>query len=174
LKIKIENSARGVTIVEILVVISIITILAGLTLTALSYIRKSSNEKATQATLLLLTSALERYENDFHDYPSSDGDMDGITGAENMWKCLNTEKIEGPYLKSGDIKSVDSNSNGDPEPADAWNHPIRYTHHRDYRNRQPNKASFRLISDGNNTENEAGRPGSDDIVNWNREKPDQN
>jgi len=158
---------------ELLVVIAIIAVLASLSLTGLSYARRVSNERATLATIKVLESALERYETDFHDYPPSDGDLDGIAGAENLWKCLNTEKKEGPYVKSGDVKTVDSNNNGDPEPADHWNQPLRYVHHRDYQNRTPNKRTFRLMSVGIDGVHENGNRSSDDIPNWNKDKPDQ-
>lgn len=158
---------------ELLVVIAIIAVLAALSLTGLSYARRVSNERATLATIKIMESALERYETDFHDYPPSDGDSDGIAGAENLLECLSTEKKEGPYIKSTDVKSVDSNQNGRPEPADHWNQPIRYWHHRDYQNRNPNKRTFRMISGGVNAIPENGRKDSDDIPNWNKDKPEQ-
>jgi len=157
---------------ELLVVIAIISVLAALSLTGLSYARRVSNERATLATIKILESALERYETDFHDYPPSDGDPEGIAGAENLWECLNTEKKEGPYLKSGDIRSIDSNNNQRNEPADHWNQPIRYWHHRDYQNRNPNKRTFRMISSGANSILESGRRETDDIPNWNKDKPE--
>jgi prepilin-type N-terminal cleavage/methylation domain-containing protein len=168
-----KNRTRGFTLVEMLVVIAIIAILAGLSLAALSYARRTANERATTATILLLQQAIERYESDFHDFPSSEGDVTGILGAENLWRCLNTDKKEGPYLKSGDVRTCDSNRNGDPEPCDAWNRPIIYIHHRDYQNRNPQKRTFRLISAGIGGEFESGAPGTDDLCNWNKDKPNE-
>src|SRR5262245_41884927 len=133
------NAIRGFTLVEMLVVIAIISILGGLTLAALSKARTTSKERAVEALLLKIKAALQRYEMDFQDYPPADGDMEGIAGAESLLRCLKTELKGGPYLDSSDIHVVDSNGNGEMEICDEWRQPIRYIHHRDYRNTPPNK-----------------------------------
>jgi prepilin-type N-terminal cleavage/methylation domain-containing protein len=168
-----SNVRRGFTLVEMLVVIAIISILAGLALTALITARRTSKENAIRAQLKVIESALERYENDFNDYPASDGDTDGIVGSENLYRSLSTELKEGPYFKAGDLKTMDSNQNGELEIADEFNRPIRYWHRRDYQNRPPNKRTFRLLSTGADGVNENGIPSSDDIVNWDKLKPEQ-
>ncbi len=162
----------GFTLVEMLVVIAIISILGGLTLAALGKARTTSKEKAVQALFLKLKAALDRYEMDFQDYPPSEGDMEGMVGAESLMRCLKTEYKGGPYIDDSDVKSVDSNSNGEFEIADEWNQPIRYIHHRDYRNTPPNKRTFRLMSAGPDRVFENGMQGTDDVVNWNKDKPD--
>lgn len=167
-----NKGVRGFTLVEMLVVIAIISILAGLALTALITARRTSKENAIRAQLKVIESALERYEQDFNDYPPSDGDVDGIVGSENLWRGLSTELKEGPYFKAGDIKTIDSNQNGELELADEFGKPIRYWHRRDYQNRPPNKRSFRLLSTGADGVNENGIQGSDDLVNWDKAKPD--
>ena len=164
---------QGYTLIEMLVVIAIITTLAGLVLGAIGAVRRSSAEKSVQATLMILAAALERYENDFNDYPSSDGDLDGIKGAENLYQCLMTDQKEGPYIKATDVKTCDTNANGVPEIADFWGRPIRYLHHRDYQNQPPNRRTFRLMSAGPNGVPENGVVDSDDIVNWDKAKPNQ-
>lgn len=166
-------ASSGFTLIELLVVISIITVLGGLILGALSVARRTAKENSTKATLKLLEGQLQRYETDFSDYPPSDGDADGIRGSENLYRCLRTEKKEGPYITNNDIQTCDSNKNGEPEVADAFNRPIAYIHHRDYSNKAPNKRTYRLISSGVNGHFENGAANSDDIVNWNKDKPDQ-
>ena len=163
---------HGFTLVEMLVVIAIISILGGLTLAALASARRTAQEKATAATIKVIESALERYENDFGDYPPSDGDDSGLTGAENLLHCLSTDMKEGPYIKEGDINTIDSNHNDAREISDQWVHPILYWHHRDYQNRAPNKRTFRLLSMGVDGVNQNGVKGSDDIVNWNKDRPE--
>lgn len=159
---------------EMLVVISIISILAGLVLAGLSTARRRAKEMQTEALLTAaLRGALDRYEADYQDYPPSEGDITGIRGSELLWRCLRSEKKEGPYLDAADVRTCDSNMNGDPEIADAWNRPIRYLHHRDYGSRKPNKLNFRLISAGANGVYEEGAKNSDDIVNWDKAKPDK-
>ena len=162
----------GFTLIELLVVIAIISILMGLILSALATARRVSKERKVQGDLILIAAALDRYQQDFQDYPPSDGDTDGIKGSENLLKCLKTEKKGGPYLTDPSTRTVDSNNNGALELADEWNHPILYIHHRDYANKAPNKHTYRLMSAGPNGEFENGAKNSDDIVNWNKDKPE--
>ena len=49
---------------------------------------------------------------------------------------------------------------------------MRYLHHKDYGNRPANKRTFRIISSGVNGEYEEGSKDSDDIVNWDKNRPE--
>ena len=62
--------ARGFTLVELLVVISIIVILAGLALAGLRSARTSSRKTATESIMARLTTALNAFKNDFQSYPA--------------------------------------------------------------------------------------------------------
>jgi general secretion pathway protein G len=159
---------RGFTLTEMLVVISIISVLAALVLGALAAARRTAREKAVQATILVLESALERYANDFQDYPPSDGDPE--RGGRLLHQCLMTEKKDGPYLRGGDVKTCDPERCGEVSFSDEWSHSIRYLHHRDYQNQEPNKHTFRLMSAGPDGVFEDGAAASDDIVNWDKSK----
>ena len=163
---------HGFTLIEMLIVISIITILGGMVLAAISVARRTSRENATAAIIKQLEAALTRYESDFNDYPPSDGDAMGMRGSENLWKFLRTEKKEGPYITSKDVPTCDSDHNGQLEVADAFNRPILYVHHRDYSNKPPNKRTFRLISSGADGKFEQDQRDNDDIVNWNKARPE--
>ncbi len=160
----------GFTLIEMLVVITIISILSGLVLAALSAARRQAKEKATALLLTQIGGALDRYEQDYQDYPPSDGDLEGIVGAENLLKCLTSEKKNGPYLRYEDIH-VCQTEHGVDAIGDEWRHPIRYLHHRDYGNHAPRKGTYRLISAGADGIYQNGERGSDDIVNWDKEKP---
>ena len=168
-----QQPFRAFTLIEMLVVITIIGTLAALILAALMTAKTHARVKNVEGQLKLIAGALQRYENDFQDYPPSDGDLEGLTGAENLWECLSTEKKEGPYLKSGDVRTCDSNNNGKMEISDEWNRSIRYIHHRDYGNKNPKKHDYRLISIGPNGIFDNGIQDSDDIVNWNKNKPEE-
>jgi type II secretion system protein G len=162
----------GFTLVEILVVIAIIAILAGLTLAALAAARRTAKENSQRGKFEVLKAALEKYENNFHDYPPSEEDLTGMAGAENLCRCLSTEKGDGPFIDKNEWQTCDVNENGMPELADEWKLPVRYIHHRDYRNEKPQKRTYRLMSAGADGIFDAGAPESDDIVNWNKQKPE--
>lgn len=163
------RTRRGFTLIELLVVITIISILSALILGVMAAVQKSSKIRLTEARFQLLKSGLDRYEHDFDDYPPSNGD-DGIKGAISLYECLITEKKGGPYVKLSDIPTLDATGQGDTAFSDAWNKPIFYIHHRDYRNQPPNKHEYRLISGGPDKVFDGGAKESDDIVNWNKEK----
>jgi len=165
------RASRGFTLIEMLVVISIITILGGLLLVAISAARSRAMISRTDAQIKLISAAILRYEQDFQDFPPGAGDEEGLEGAESLLECLSTEKKEGPYLKAGEVPTSDVDGDGRYEMEDAWRQPIRYWHHRDYRNQPPRKGDFRLISNGPNRQFEGGAPESDDVVNWDRERP---
>jgi prepilin-type N-terminal cleavage/methylation domain-containing protein len=167
---------RGFTLIEMLVVLAIVTILGSLLLAGLSAAKKKANINQVEIIIKGLEAALERYEADFNDYPPSDGDTTGMTGAENLYECLRTSAKSGDYLpKSNDYRSVENPKTGKSMFCDVWNRPIVYLHHHDYGNKSPNKHTFRLASAGPNGEfenvNVPGAADSDDIVNWNKAKP---
>ena len=171
-----RNTRSGFTLIEMLVVLAIITILGSLLLGGLAAAKKRANIDSVQMTLRGLEAALERYEGDFNDYPPSDGDTTGMTGAENLYECLHTTSKSGDYLpKSSDFRTVENQKTGKAVLCDVWNHPILYFHHHDYGGKAPNKHTYRLISAGPNGQYEnISTPGfdSDDIVNWNKAKPE--
>src|SRR5262252_7424037 len=104
---------NGFTLIEMLVVLAIITVLGSLLLAGLGAARTTANINAVKITLSGLSAALDRYEADFNDYPPSDGDSTGMTGAENLYECLRTNAKSGDYLpKSNDYKTVENPKTG--------------------------------------------------------------
>ncbi|MBL4845743.1 MAG: type II secretion system protein [Planctomycetes bacterium] len=148
------RSGRGFTLVEILVVISIIALLAAISIPALSAVRRSSDTKATKAFLERLRLQIESYSNDFGDYPPSRASRIGYrgnevnAGSEILLRCLTTSKKAGPYFEFEDTQlgntDQDSLAKGaNPtrsvirtaellEIVDTWGNPILYLHNKDY------------------------------------------
>ncbi len=73
-------AARGFTLVELLVVISIIALLLGLLLPAILWAQKDAYITATEADMHALSIGLDQYHADFNMYPNS-SIVDGSTGA---------------------------------------------------------------------------------------------
>ncbi len=99
--------SAGFTLVEILVVISIIAILAGLSMSGLLVGRQSGEEGAVKANIINLVSSLEQYAVEHGDYPPSSLVAYGIRGngvnegIECVLACLETRKHNGPFI--GDL-----------------------------------------------------------------------
>lgn len=168
--VRSPRTHTGFTLIEMLVVLAIVSILGGLILTGVQAAKKTAQVNSTRTMFKLIESALGTYETDFSDYPFSDGDGSGVRGAELLYESLKTDRKNGPYIELKDFRTVDSNHNGQMELADAWSQPILYWHHRDYDNSEPNKRTFRLLSNGPNRQMEDGSRESDDVCNWDNTK----
>jgi len=61
--------ARGVTLIEIMIVIAIMMILMGLVMTVIGTVRKRAKENATRLLLDGVASSMSRYHMEYDDYP---------------------------------------------------------------------------------------------------------
>ncbi|MGH7177027.1 MAG: DUF559 domain-containing protein, partial [Tepidisphaeraceae bacterium] len=88
------STVRAFTLVELLVVIGIIALLAGLALPIIARVYRSGEKARTAADLVSIGSALEAYRGDFGDYPRvtsidpSTGTPIAHTGAAVLGKAL--------------------------------------------------------------------------------------
>jgi prepilin-type N-terminal cleavage/methylation domain-containing protein len=144
----------GFTLTELLVVMGIIAILAGLILPAVGAVRRSAASRAAKATIERIRLACQAYQADFGDYPPTslvafDVTTNGVNdGIESLLRCLTTRREHGPYLEfeEPDLANTDGDSltKADPvgsaleartlfELADPWGNPYIYFHNRDYR-----------------------------------------
>jgi type II secretion system protein G len=147
--------SRGFTVVEMLVVLAIISILAGILIPALLAAKKRAKIQATKAELTQIKTACETYQTHFGDYPPStlsgwEKVNDTNQGVEALVACLFSQKGSGPYLDIGTWERRFSNKDDDSasgnltnwafgdnqlrEITDCWGSPYVYFHNRDFAN----------------------------------------
>jgi len=104
---------RGFTLIEILLVLAIIGMLAGVTIFAIGGIGKRARIDTTKAILETVANALDTYQLHIGHYPSEE---EGNLDALRVKPAFDTEQLagkwSGPYLKKA--------------PADAWSNPLSY------------------------------------------------
>lgn len=135
------TAGAGFTILELLLVLVILSVLAGIVASRFTGQSQAARVKAAQTQLSTFKLALNRFEIDVGRYPSTSEGLQALVAApadaSKSWK--------GPYIDS------------DKVPADQWDNPWNY--------RQPGQRrsdGFDLWSNGPD-----GREGGgDDIANW--------
>lgn len=101
-----RDSRAGFTLVEILLVVAILGILAGVAVVSLKGRTKSASISATRTSIQAIGTAIDTYEVDNGIYPQSLQNL--LTkGNENNWN--------GPYMKDGRM------------PKDAWGNDFSYS-----------------------------------------------
>jgi prepilin-type N-terminal cleavage/methylation domain-containing protein len=154
------RNIRGFTLMELMVVITIIGILAGLSVGVVGVIGGRNKIEAAKAGVLRLKQALDAYYNDLGAYPptptdrgrnaevigclTGDLDHDGVYNPEAGDIPLSHPTWRRPYLKLSRIE-MDSDGNF----LDPWRSPYRYIRNLgDVRNYKVNPNSFLLYSCG--------------------------
>lgn len=111
---KFSSNHRAFTLVEMLIVITIIALLASLTMGAFTYAMRGSKEKITRGAMEGIKSALENYHTDFAEYPepANIGKMTSILpgksydigGAACLYQALSgdgSDQIKGVSASAG-------------------------------------------------------------------------
>lgn len=109
-----RNSTRsGFTLVEILLVVAIIGILAGVLIFAVGGTPDKVKKDTTAALIEQVCGALDRYKLDLGDYPGDDvAKLAALTRKPSFTDEKLAEKWAGPYLKA--------------DPIDAWGMELGY------------------------------------------------
>lgn len=107
-----KRDNKGLTLIELLIVLGIITLLVGILIPALSAVKKSALETKQKAQFATIDLALQAFRNDYGDYPPSKGfhypadpgpDPDGYLsycGAQKLCEALVGFDLMGFHPKS--------------------------------------------------------------------------
>jgi general secretion pathway protein G len=134
-----QSRKEGFTLVELLLVLAILAILAGIVLPKLSGRTEQAKIAAAKSQIATFGTALDAYEVDNGSYPRGNNGLVSL-----MQKPRDAQSWKGPYMQK-DI------------PLDPWNHPYIYTCPGKH-----NPSGYDLMSTGPD-----GRVGGgDDICNW--------
>src|SRR5437868_10194979 len=106
---KILDSDSGFTLIELIVVVVIIGLLAGLVLPQFIRQEEKAKLKACRAQIELLGTALDTYRLDIGRYPTS---QEGLVALQQ--RPFGIDRWDGPYLKKGNV------------PKDPWDRPYYY------------------------------------------------
>jgi prepilin-type N-terminal cleavage/methylation domain-containing protein len=109
----VKRKRTGLTLVELLVVLGIIALLAGILIPALTVVQTTARETKQHAQFSAIDLALTAYKNDFGDYPPSDmspGYMD-YCGAQKMTEAILGWDLLGFHPKS-DFRANGRNDDG--------------------------------------------------------------
>lgn len=143
------------TLMELLVVISIIALLASMTMGAFSYVQKAAMRNRTTAMHRAIISGLENYHSEFGEYPEpAGGGMDtfhgrsyGTGGARMLYQALSGDGTDMIRLASGGGRASDGKWDADEKMMltempkemysvagsnrnmllDGFSHPFQYT-----------------------------------------------
>lgn len=134
---------RGVTLVELLVVMAIITILMSLLFPVIASVRKKGRIRATELLINSVDAAVKQYKNDFDDFPkgSSNTDLYNSPDKGNLYLSLCgpneagvTDAVTGkkfPAYTTFQPESLKKDS-GSMVVIDFWGQPLYYFNSLDF------------------------------------------
>lgn len=136
-----RNKFAGFTLVELLTVIAIIGILAGLVLGVAGYVNRKADIARAQADIEKIKNALEEYRAAYGTYPTCFNSNDTVVLASNLWYVPQQEGRP-PFLV---MKGWSDESKYDYRLIDPWGNDYHYVHDPD-----ESRWTYKLWSDGPN------------------------
>jgi type II secretory pathway pseudopilin PulG len=147
---KSERSAFST--IELLVVIGIIIIIASISVPAYISIKNNQKEKQAANEIKLIDEAIQRFRDDFGDYPNQnilESNSAGLTDSEKslnqgneilvacLYSVLPDKQSKSSYLHigltgEGGVNLADADSDGKKELLDPWGKPYFYFPNTDY------------------------------------------
>jgi len=107
------RSRRGFTLIEVILVIAIIGVLAGVLIFAVGGTKEKADRDSTAVLVSQVCDALERYKLHIGQYPTEeDGGLDALRKQPQFEDEKTGENWAGPYLKS--------------DPTDPWGNALNY------------------------------------------------
>ncbi|MEN3939821.1 type II secretion system protein [Prosthecobacter sp. SYSU 5D2] len=125
-----KASRPGFTIVELLIVITIIALLFALTVGGFTFAQRSAARSRTTVAMNAMKSALERYRNEFGEYPAPQNPQDSIAIADKtyevgsaamLYQALSGDGYDNIVIAQGSPSAGEPNSNGSLEPEESKN-----------------------------------------------------
>lgn len=99
MKMPTRRGSAGFTLIEVITVITIILILAGLVVSGAGFVKdRQANEKA-RVQIALISKAVEDYKLDMGYYPSTDDSADGSGQSKFLFKALYFDALSNPAKK---------------------------------------------------------------------------
>lgn len=128
--LKRKRSLAAFTLIELLIVITIIALLFALTIGGFSYAQRFAARSKTSATIKAVQSGLERYNAEFGEYPepSNPGDTISIqdrtytvAGAAMLYQAMSGDGYDAIKIQSAPANSGAPQSDGEIEPNESKN-----------------------------------------------------
>lgn len=117
------NPRRGFTLVEMLIVVTIMSMLAALTMGGYTYAMRSSKRRISTGTFAAIKLALDRYETDFGEFPEPAGSDEtveilpgksyNVSGAACLYQALTGDGYDAIKGVGGSSGSSDSSAQSD-------------------------------------------------------------
>lgn len=129
MKIRLPRPTRaGFTLIELVVVVTIIALLFALTIGGFTYAQRSAARSKTTTTLKAIQSALERYNTEFGEYPEPSNPGDTVSmgnkiyeasGATMLYQALSGDGYNNIKIATTPSGDADPSSNGSLDEAES-------------------------------------------------------